>query len=403
MGYAFKYCLELLLVFNMIDLKVAIIEPVGGHGGMNYYDFGLLAALKDLGVRATLYTCSVTEVPPVHRSETFCFFVNIYGSTHKLIRFVRFISGLVKSLRHAKSTGVKIVHYHMFSYGVLELTEIVLAKIFGMAIVTTVHDVESFAAGSSLRVLRYIFNKSDAIIVHNIFSKKSITGLGINDISKINIVPSGNYIDFVHKAPSRSNARKFLNISDSSKVTLFFGQIKQVKGLDILLNAWEKTHNAVPESLLLVAGKLWKDDFNVYADLIGNFSSTDMIRLDIRYIPDIEALSFFAAADLVVLPYRRIYQSAVLLMAMSHARAVVVSDLPGMMEVINTGINGFVFSSNDSEDLSAVLISALQDDMKREAVAEAGFVTMNNEYGWHQIGEKTKSVYENVCSKLGLN
>ncbi len=47
----------------MSVLKVAIIEPVGGHGGMNYYDFGLALSLLQFGVKASVYTCDETVVP----------------------------------------------------------------------------------------------------------------------------------------------------------------------------------------------------------------------------------------------------------------------------------------------------------------------------------------------------
>ena len=86
----------------------------------------------------------------------------------------------------------------------------------------------------------------------------------------------------------------------------------------------------------------------------------------IRFIPDEDVGDYYAAADLVVLPYRKIYQSAVLLMALSHGRAVLVSDLPGMTDIVEHGRNGWVFREGDVADLEEKLGELLADGERLE-------------------------------------
>lgn len=380
--------------------KIAVIEPVGGHGGMNYYDFGLLGGLNSAGVAVALYTCDETEIPDNHVHNTYRFFKRIYGHSPKLIRFLRFAIGLLRSLAHARLNGAKLVHFHVFHYTPLEFLEIILTRLFCMRLVLTVHDAESFTSGSSHRIARFVFSNADGIVVHNNVSRQAVLTILPDASKKIIVIPHGNYVDYASTAITREEARRRLGIPLDSNLLLFFGQIKKVKGLDILLRAWKDIPPAIPNSLLLVAGKVWKDDLELYSNLIDQNGIGDSVRLDIRYIPDDEASMYYAAADLIILPYRRIYQSGVLLMAMSHARAVLVSDLPGMIEIIEDGVNGFVFPSENVQELSDTMIRAMRATGLRESIAQRGLQTVSSLHSWHKIGSATNAFYESTCADL---
>ena len=86
------------------------------------------------------------------------------------------------------------------------------------------------------------------------------------------------------------------------------------------------------------------------------------VRLDIRYIPDEQVSNYYCAADFVVLPYKKIFQSGVLLMAMSYGTPVITSNIPGMTEIVTDGINGLTFQSEDVASLAASLLGALSMD-----------------------------------------
>ena len=75
----------------------------------------------------------------------------------------------------------------------------------------------------------------------------------------------------------------------------------------------------------------------------------DYCILHTKFIPHSLVKYYYAASELVVLPYKKIYQSGVLMMTLSYEKPVLVSDLPPLTEVINDKVNGYVFKSEDSK------------------------------------------------------
>jgi len=260
-----------------------------------------------------------------------------------------------------------------------------------------VRDVESFFAGSTnSTIVGRVYGLADRIIVHNRISMREVVDKLKIPSAKVAVIPSGNYLDEVLTANS-AEARRELGIGEASRVVLFFGHIREVKGLDVLIGAIPAVAREVPEVILLIAGRPLRKDFSLYEEAIDRLGIRDRCILHVRYIPNEELPLHFAASDLVVLPYRRIYQSAVILMAMSYGRAVVVSDLPGMTEMITGGENGYVFKEGSEAALSEQLIHALRDDEGREKVASNALKYIRQNNDWTQIGRKTLTLY---CSVL---
>jgi D-inositol-3-phosphate glycosyltransferase len=357
----------------MIDNRtVSIIEPIGSHGGMNYYDLGLAFGLNSNDTKVRLYSSEETDIP-----KNIPFFIKkpfkgVWGSKPKVIRAINFFLGLVHSLVDSKKNNVSIIHYHYFHYTYLELISVFLARLFLFKIVITVHDVESFSGKDSKRVAQHIFSLASKIIVHNSVSQKEIESHFANTKSMTSIVPHGNYLDTISIFKNAEMPRESLGVPKSSKVLLFFVQIKKVKGLDILLKAIPSVLEEHPDLKLIIAGKVWKDTFEIYQDLIEKNNTGENVISHIHYIKDEDVSKYYAAADLVVLPYRKIYQSGVLLMAMSYKVAVLTSDIPGMTEIIQDGMNGYLFESENISDLSTKIPSIFSNSDEITTVAQAG-------------------------------
>jgi glycosyltransferase involved in cell wall biosynthesis len=152
----------------------------------------------------------------------------------------------------------------------------------------------------------------------------------------------------------------------------------------------------IPEAALLVAGRPWGTDFSRYDKMIDEAGIRPRCHLHLRYIADDEVAAFFAAADVVALPYRRIYQSGVLLMAMTYGRPVVVSDLPGMTEMVTDGSNGYVFSDGSPQALAHSLIRALRDERERDEISRQGLEYVRQHHAWTGIGRSTVEVYRSA-------
>ena len=107
---------------------------------------------------------------------------------------------------------------------------------------------------------------------------------------------------------------------------------------------------------------------------------------------------YYAAADAVVLPYRRIYQSGVLLMAMSYATPVVVSDVAGMTEVVSDGDNGYAFGSGDARSLASRLCEALSDVEELRRTGQRGLAYVRENHDWEKIGRITAASYRSALA-----
>lgn len=374
-------------------VSVAIIEPVGGHVGFDRLDFGLARGLAVHGVQVSLYTSEETEVTGPEPFQVKRYFRGIFGNGHKLLRALRFCRGLLHSLMTACFNGEKIVHFHFFHASFQEWLCVAAARFFRRKILISSHDVESFTGTDSNRIARIVYRHADGIIAHNKFIEHELcTKLGISP-DRIDVIPLGNFMNDIQDDISTEEARAKLGLMPAAPVLLFFGQIKTVKGLALLLNALPAIVESFPDLVLIIAGKVWKDDFSKYQKIIDSLDLSPNVLCHIRFIPNEEVSTYFKAADLVVLPYEKIYQSAVLLMAMSLGRPVLVSDLEGMTETVKDGYNGFVFRCGDGEHLASRIIEAITDRQKLTRVGIAGRETMSSSYKWEDIGGRIAAIY----------
>ena len=369
---------------------------MGAHGGMNYYDIGLCEGLLKNGVDIVLYTCDKRFSSYKGSFIIKPFFKNIYGKRFKLFRFILYIIGLNRALWNTRKRNISLVHFHFFNTSILEYINIWFAKFYCLKIVVTVHDVENLALGVNSQFDQRIYNKCDKIIVHNEISRKELINYLNMKTQNIHKIPHGNYISFVDTTVQKNISRKKLSLSEKDHIILFFGQIKKVKGLDLLLNSVSIVKKDFPTIKLLIAGKVWKDDFNQYQKKINTLGIQENVIQNIKYISDKHVKYYFSSADLVVLPYQKIYQSGVLLMTMSYNRPVLVSDIEGMTEIIQNNVNGFLFRNGDSNHLAERIIEILSDPKMSQIVSQAGYETVKNNYDWETIGYKTSSVYKEI-------
>ncbi|OEU69189.1 MAG: hypothetical protein BA863_00115 [Desulfovibrio sp. S3730MH75] len=379
-------------------MKVSIIEPVGSHGGMDYYDFGLCSGLAKAGVEISLYTCDETRIKNGGSLEIVFAYQRIFGGQSKWLRGARYIKGTLHSLIKSRIEGVRICHFHFFHVGILELFNVIMAKILRMRVVITAHDVETFVSKLPVPgLVRLCYSFGDRIVAHNRWSEGELLDkVGVPQ-QKISIIPHGNYVRSLGQVPDKLVARNQLGIQRSGKVLLCFGQIKKVKGLDLLLNALPEVIERHPDTILVIAGKVWKDDYSRYKRIIEKYGLGPYCIEKIQYIPNEEVALYYAAADLVVLPYRRIYQSGVLLMAMSYGKPVLASDLEGMKEIVRDNQTGFLFETGNIKSLSDRLNDILSDSTKMTRVASSGYDLIRTEFSWKRVGAMTAECYESLC------
>jgi D-inositol-3-phosphate glycosyltransferase len=367
---------------------------------MDYYDFGLCAGLSKNGTKVTLYTCDETRPGDATFCEMRFPYRRIYGEDPAWLRGVRYLRGSILALLGAKLGRARIAHFHLFHVGPLELFNVLLAKLLGLRVVVTAHDVRSFAEHLSIPwMVDKAYRVSDKVIAQSEVSKRELRTVLQEAETKIATIPHGNYLHSIGEVPAQEEARAQIGLPDGARVLLFFGQIKEVKGLDVLLRAMPRLVEEFPDAVLLIAGRVWKDDFRRYQEQIDALGIAGNSVLRIRFIPEPEVADYYAAADVVVLPYRRIYQSGVLLMAMSYGKPVVVSDIEGMTEVVVDGVNGYVFSSGDAEALADKLIEVMSDPEEARRFGERALSYVREHHDWDEVGRATAACYQSVLER----
>ena len=114
------------------------------------------------------------------------------------------------------------------------------------------------------------------------------------------------------------------------------------------------------------------------------------------YVANDEVSLYFFASDIVVLPYKSITQSGVLQIAYAFGKPVVATDLAGFSEAVVEGKNGYLFSYEDTQALSNILINLISDEAKIERMGDFSFFLSNNEFDWGKIANKTTLMYNQL-------
>lgn len=375
----------------MNELSIAIIEPVGGYGGMDYYDYGLAMGLGANNVEVLLFTSYETKLRSYPKVTTFLCFKKMWKRSF-FIKVYKYLMGHFLAINQAKKVGVKIFHLHFFAFRSIDLIILWYIRLRNLKVIVTIHDINSFDKEANSIIEKKCFNYMNGIIVHNQSSLDVLNKKNDLLIPK-RIIPHGNYLPFIDVISD--------NVKLESRVftLLFFGQIKDVKGLDILLEAINLVKKNGFKVELIIAGKAWKSDLNKYKKLIVDLDIDKIVKTYFRYIPDEEVKEFYKKADLVVLPYRRIYQSGVLLLTLSYGKPVLCSDLEPFKEIIIDNQNGFLFESENSTDLASRIQNIILNKKDLSRVIHNSDKMIRDNFDWINIGSLTKDFYQFVDQK----
>lgn len=157
------------------------------------------------------------------------------------------------------------------------------------------------------------------------------------------------YNHFGEKADVLGSKRK-LNIPLDKKVILFFGFIRDYKGLYLLIDAMAKLSN---EYVLVIAGEVY-GSFDKYQKQIESLGIQDKIVLHVRYISDSEVPLFFSAANVCVLPYKSATQSGITSIAYHFDLPLIATNTGGLAESIHHNKTGIIVSPDSTQIAQAI-------------------------------------------------
>ncbi|WP_263785750.1 glycosyltransferase family 4 protein [Salinibacter grassmerensis] len=158
-----------------------------------------------------------------------------------------------------------------------------------------------------------------------------------------------------------AEARTALDLPDDAPVCLFFGFVREYKGLHVLLEAMPDVLDEHPDLHLVVAGEPY-DDPERYRRLIREHGLADRVHWHDEYIPSGDVPTYFGAADLVVQPYVSATQSGVAQIATHFERPMVVTDVGGLAESIPHEEAGFVVPPEAPPALATAITRFFRED-----------------------------------------
>ncbi len=192
----------------------------------------------------------------------------------------------------------------------------------------------------------------------------------------------------------RVEACRRLGLDPAVRYALFFGLIRDYKGLDMLLDAWAKLHRKgqVDDCKLLVAGEFYTDRA-AYIGRIERSGLSDRVVLHDRFIPDDEVRYYFSAADFMVLPYRTATQSGVTQIAYRFGLPMAVTRVGGLPEIVPDGRCGVVCEP-DPDSIAAAI-----ETMRRPGMTErfrAGVVAESRRFSWEAMCDRIGELYRQL-------
>lgn len=147
--------------------------------------------------------------------------------------------------------------------------------------------------------------------------------------------------DHYGKIEPREEALKKLEFDSKFRYLLFFGFIRDYKGLDLLLEAFADKYFNDAKLKLIVAGEFYTDQ-KPYQDIIEKYRMKDRVIMDNDFIPDSKVADYFNAADIIVQPYKTATQSGVTQIGYHFEKPMIVTNVGGLAEIIPHEEVGFV-------------------------------------------------------------
>jgi len=190
----------------------------------------------------------------------------------------------------------------------------------------------------------------------------------------------------------REEALKQLNLSADFRYLLFFGFIRDYKGLDWLLEAFGDQKLRRFPVKLIVAGEFYTSS-EKYLQIIRNKNLTDYVILRTDFIPDHDVANYFGAADMIVQPYKSATQSGVTQIAFHYNKPMLVTDVGGLGEIIPHGKVGYVVKPGP-EAITEAIFDFYNND--RNDFFTGNVISEKEKFSWGTMVETIEIVFDKI-------
>jgi glycosyltransferase involved in cell wall biosynthesis len=366
-------------------MRVQLVDPAAFTPP---YDHALSGALARAGAEVELIT-SHFSYGPVPREQGYVVREQFYrrssreGIGPRRRRALRAAEHVPDMLRYRSvAEAADLVHYMWVPIPTLDRRLLASKR----PRVYTMHWRLPEASSRIARTLTRLLAEMDAVVVHSEHGAGRLQAdFGVPG-EKLRVLPHGAF-DYLTRQDEEVPLPEELR-DVRGPVILAFGLVRQYKGTDVLLEAFQRVEGA--ELWVVGMPRMPMDELRALAR-----RAPGTVRFVDRFVTDPEIPAFMRRADLVVLPYRNIEQSGVLYTALAFGRPLVLSAVGGFPEVAEQGAARLV-PPEDPQALAKALNELLADRSARDALADAATKAAATTYSWDRIGEATMALYRDL-------
>lgn len=200
--------------------------------------------------------------------------------------------------------------------------------------------------------------------------------------------------DHYGDAVDRQEACEHLGLDPACRYFLFFGLIRDYKGLDLLIEAMEdKSIRFDHRVKLLVAGEFYSNG-EKYLSLSHDNGLDDHIIWRTEFVPDSEVRYYFSVAEMVVQPYKSATQSGVTQIAYHFEKPMLVTRVGGLAETVPDGVAGYVVEPD-----SAHIAEALVTQIKHPRDFGEGIREQKKKYSWASMCDAIEHIAYDNCQE----
>ncbi len=197
------------------------------------------------------------------------------------------------------------------------------------------------------------------------------------------------YDNFGAKA-TRDEALEFLGLDSGQRYMLFFGLIRDYKGLDLLLKAYADSRFRKMNVRLIVAGEFYSGS-DKYLEMQKQLGLDGMVVWKSDFVPDSEVRYYFGVADIIVQPYKSATQSGVTQIAYHFEKPMLVTGVGGLAEIVPDGKVGYVVRP-DEHSIADALVDFFGNGRQDEFTE--GILAEKRQYAWSNMTRSVRKAAE---------
>ncbi len=229
--------------------------------------------------------------------------------------------------------------------------------------------------GATTSLLSRLYPRFDLVFVHGERSRHEFEATWPS--TQLAIIPHGDERLFAEDPPPPAPEPRIL----------FFGAWSRMKGLPILMQAFDILAARNPKVRLTIAGPPVPEEGESDRVLVWARERSERVTIMPGYVPIEDVKELFGSTRVVVLPYLTAYQSGVVHVAMTMQRAVVATDVGDLPEAVTDGVSGLIVPPRDPRPLADALERLVTDPALAARYGEAGYARMLSGSNWSDVAE----------------